>query len=529
MFKQSLLYACILALAGLLSLSTVATSLASNKETLVIGMQDFTVSLDPAKAYEVTSWGMMTQLYERLINFEGDDFTHPEPELAESWEIQDDGKTWMFHIRKGILFSSGNPVNADAVVFSLRRAVRLENEPSWVLTQFGITEKSITKLDDYTVQIVLDQQYAPTLFLSCLTTFVGSIIDPKVVMEHDQDGDMGSAWLEQHSAGTGPFVLDQREQTEPVQYILTANERYWKDKSEFRKIIVKRMQEPLEQAISLERGDIDIAWNLQPDQAKRLKGNPTIQIAESLTFRLIYLSMNLDYAPFQSSEVRNAIRYAIDYDGIIDYILQGAGIKAQTFIPKGWLGHNPAMPYSRDLKKVKQLLSVAGYPDGFEVELACLNFLPWIDVAMKVKSDLRSAGINVKIRPMNATQLYEEVIAPRNFQMYLWEWLPDFVDPDSNAKVFAHCDSIADDATVKMMAWEAKYMDLERSKLVEQAARESDREKREELYQQITDNVLNDGPFAFLYASIKQYGIRTEVSNIIPYPSMLWSMFPPLK
>jgi peptide/nickel transport system substrate-binding protein len=130
---------------------------------------------------------------------------------------------------------------------------------------------------------------------------------------------------------------------------------------------------------------------------------------------------------------------------------------------------------------------------------------------------------------MNVSQLYEDFLAPRKFQMYIWEWIPDYVDPDSNAKVFAHCDSLGDDATITLMAWEAKYMDLERSRLVEQAAREPDYEKRKELYKTITDTVLEDGPFAILYTPIKQFGVRSDVRNFVEISAILWSYFPILE
>lgn len=530
MFRKSALFICIFTFILILSFSTTPTFAASEKDTLIIGKQDDTVSLDPVITYESGAWGIMTQLYENLVNFKEDDFTQPIPELAEFWELGNDGKTWTFHLRKGVLFSSGNPVNADAVVFSLRRAIKLAGYPSWLLTQFGITEESITKIDEHTVQIVLEQQYAPGLFLSCLMTPVASILDPEVVMGHERAGDMGSTWLEEHSAGSGPYILEHRKQDEPpVQYVLNENEHYWRDRPAFKQIIVKGIQEPLEQMTMLEQGEIDIAWNLQPDQVNMLVDNPDIQIAETLTFYLIYLGMNQGYVPLSKSEVRDAIRCAIDYDGIVDYILQGAGEKVQTIIPKGLLGYNPAMPYSRDLNKAKQLMAEAGYPDGFDVELKCLNYSPWIDIAVKIKTDLAGIGITTKIVQMSAAHLYQETLVTRDFQLFLWEWGIDYPDPDNNAKVFAHSDSPGDDATVKMLAWFNNYVNLETSKLVNQAAREMDIKKRETIYKKITDIILNDGPFVILCAKINQYGIRTEVLDFVGNPSILWIFFPILK
>ncbi len=528
MFKQFWFYVGILTLIAMLSLSTASTYAVGEKETLIIGMQDDIASLDPARAYTASSWGILSQIYEKLVSFKEGDLTQPIPELAESWEFKDDGKTWTFRIRKGISFSSGKQVNADAVTFSLHRAIKLGSESSWVLTQFGLTEESITKIDEYTVQIVLDQQYAPSLFLSCLTTSVGSILDPEVVMANEKDSDMGSAWLEENSAGTGPFILEQRKQDAPAKYVLKANEQYWRSSPVFKQIVVKGIQEPLEQMVMLEKGEIDIAWNLQPDQAKRLTGNPEIRISESLTSRITYVSMNLGYAPLSKSEVRDAIRYAIDYDGIINYILQGAAVKIQTFIPQGLFGYNPAMPYRRDVHKAKQLLTEAGYPDGFDVELACLNFSPWFDVALKIKNDLAEVGINVKLTSINADRLMESS-SSREFQMYMWYWVPDFADPDNNAKIFAHSDSLGDDATVKMLAWECKYVNLETSELVELATQELDRGKREVIYKKATDIILDDGPFLLLYTPIHQYGVRSEVWFLLGKPSLLWFDFPPLQ
>lgn len=527
MSKKYGLFVSLLTIVMMLSLFSLVTYAAGEKDTLIIGIQDDVVSLDPAKAYENVSLGMTGQLlYEKLVNFKENDFTQPVPELAESWEIGEDGKTWMFHIRKGVSFASGNPVTADSVVFSLRRAIKIAGEPSWLLTQFGITEESITKTDEDTVQIVLDQQYASLLFLSCLTFNVASVLDQNVVMEHEQDGDMGSAWLDTHSAGTGPFTLEERKQGES--YVLKANEQYWRDKPPVKQIIIRNVKEPIEQAIMLEKGEIDIAWNLQPDQVKRLETNPDIQVYGTPILTTVHFAMNLGYAPLKKAEVRDAIRYAIDYEGIVDLILQGAAVKIQTFIPKGMLGYNPAMPYSRDLEKAKQLLTDAGYPDGFDVELICLDYSPWTDVALKIKSDLKAVGINVKIMQKPVSEVYNAYIF-RDFQLHLWQWQPDYVDPDCNAKAFAHSDSAGDDATIKLVAWFCRYVNLETSKLVKQAALEADNEKREAIYKKITDIILDDGPFAILYVPKKQYAIRLEARDFIGIPSVIWSNFPVLR
>ena len=501
--------------------------IAGAKETLVIGMQDDTVSLDPAQSYETSAWGIMSQFYERLVDFDQENVSRHVPELAESWEIGDDGKTWTFHLRKGVMFSTGNPVNAAAVVFSLRRVIALAGPPAWLLTQFGLAEESIREIDEYTVQLTLKQQYAPALVLSCLSSYAAGILDPVSLMGHEQDGDMGSAWLEDHSAGTGPYVLAERNREEPGYYILKANQDYWGNPPDFQEITIKRVQEPLEQMTFLESGELDVAWNLSPEQLATIADNPDFQIANTGTLAIVWIAMNLSYPPFENPNIRNAIRYAIDYDGIISYILQKAAQPIQTIIPKGMLGYNPSMPYYLDLNKAKQLLNENGYSDGFDLELASLNFSPWIDLARQVKEDLGKIGVTVTITPLTPDQLMEKMFS-KSFQMFVWDWRPDYVDPDMNAKGFAHCDSLDDDATIKLVAWMANYLNKETSKLAEQAAQELDVETRSKLYRQLTDIILHDGPFAVLYSPFKQYAVRTEIIEFLGTPPLLVTGFPPL-
>ncbi len=516
MIKKFGLSVCILVLATMLCLPSPSNA-ASKNDILIVGMQSGdAVSLDPAKAYEFASSGTVKQLYDNLVDFNVGDYTEPIPELAESWEVGEDGKTWTFHIRKGVKFASGNPVNADAVVFSLRRVVKLEDTPSWVLTQWGITEDSITKIDDYTVQVVLDQKYAPGMFLSCLAFAVGGIVDPPVAMEHEKDGDMGKAWLNDHSAGSGAFILEKWNRNESI--ILKANENYWKGTPPFTRVIIREVAEPTNQMIMLEKGDIDIAWDLLPDQINKLKDNPDIETSETPTLYTRYVGMNVGYEPLGKSEVRDAIRYAIDYDGIVNDIMQGAAIKAQTFIPKGMFGYNPALPYTLDPEKAKKLLTDAGYPDGFDVELVCAPEPPYPDMAVKIQNDLAKIGINVKVTQMVSAQLYEKYRAQK-LQMVLARWGSDYWDPDANAKPFAHSNSVGKDAKIKQLAWRNMYVNLETSKLVEEAAQELDQEKRAELYKKITDIILDDGPFAVIYFDLKPYAVRSNVKNFIAPPS----------
>ncbi len=496
-------------------------SIAAEKDTLIIGMQDQVISLDPAKAYDPVSLGLTSQLYETLVRFD-EDSAHAVPALAESWEIGADGKTWTFQLRKGISFASGNPVNADAVVYSLTRAIKINSDPAWLLTQFGLNDTSIRKVDDSTVSFTLDKNYAPTLFLSCLGFNVASILDANAVKAQEQQGDWGSAWLEEHSAGSGAFILEKRE---PARATLQTNPNYWGVKPATKSIVVAHIAEPIEQAIFLEKGEIDVAWDLQPDQVRRLEALPDIQVFETPTFTTVHFVMNVGFEPLANADVRDAIRYAIDYDGLIDFILQGAATKTQSIFPKGMLGYIPDLPYTYDAEKAAQMLTAAGYPDGFDVELLCLDYAPWVDIAAKIKSDLKKINVRVQVKQTDIPGMIDAYVS-RNFQLHLWQWQPDYIDPDSNAKPLAHSDKPGDDATIKSILWFSRYVNTETSTLVDQAALEADESKREALYQEVARKIQDDGPLAVLYVPKKPYGIRVEKQDLLGIPSVLRSNFP---
>ena len=222
---------------------------AERKDVLVIGMptSDMT-GLDPAKAYEFSSLGIMAQCYDRLTDYPIGNFEKPELSLAESYEVSEDGKVWTFHLQKGVKFHSGNPLTADDVVYSFQRVIILKAWPSVNFTQFGITPESVKALDKYTVQITLDKKYAGGLFFSCLSVVCTSIVDSKLVKQHVKktdeypDGDMGLTWLSRNSAGSGTFMLRKWVKNDRV--ILDANPNHFRYPPKVKRVVIKEIAEP---------------------------------------------------------------------------------------------------------------------------------------------------------------------------------------------------------------------------------------------------------------------------------------------
>ena len=223
----------------------------ARESTLVIG-SDLTdlITMDPGVSYEFSGSLIIDNLYETLVQFEGDDLTEIQPGLAESWEVeaQDGGNTLTFTLRDAT-FASGNPVTAQDVVYSFDRVIELQSPSSFLLTDVaGLEVGSTVAVDDRTVQLNLPGGVNPTIVLNLLTFNVGGVVDSQVVQEHEQDGDFGTAWLTDNSAGSGPYTLVRWDRG--AQVALEANPNA-SESGSISRVILRNIQESSAQRAAL--------------------------------------------------------------------------------------------------------------------------------------------------------------------------------------------------------------------------------------------------------------------------------------
>jgi peptide/nickel transport system substrate-binding protein len=474
------------------------------EKVLVMGMNTGAiVSLDPAVCYEIEGGWMLRNIYDSLVKFKAWSASEVEPCMATSWEIS--GKTLTFTIRKGVKFSNGDPVDAEAVAYSLKRVVTLKKTPAWVLTQFGVTEDSIKAVGNK-VEVTMDKAYSPSLVLACMT-FITGTVNPKVAEANAKEGDMGMAHLTEHSAGSGPYVLVSWKRNERI--VLERNKHYWGRKPQIERIVMIDVPESSSQVVQLKGGDIDIAWNLEYDQIPEIEATKGLSALKSPLFKVIYLAMNPTYPPLDNVLVRRAIKSAIDYKGIVK--ATGGGVmELHTFIPKGMFSHYDGQAYPYDPEKAKKLLAQAGHPKGFETTLTVPDFLSTAGTV--VKSNLEAVGIKTNLQVIAYATLlgkYRE----QGLEMVIARWGADYGDPDANAKPFAHCRTTGPEAKVKQLAWRNAYANPEFTDMVEKAALILDRDKREQVYLELQKKWQQDGPFAILYQFSGHVGLNDKVKN----------------
>ena len=491
------------------------------KDSLVMAWQfDDIITLDPAEIFEFSGAEYAGNTYDRLIGYDVDNVSKIYGVVAESWNVSEDGKTYTFKIRKGIKFASGNPLTAHDTAFSLQRVVILDKSPAFILSQFGFTSENVKEkikaTDDYTLVLQTDKAYAPTFLLYCLTATVGSVVDQKEVMKHEKDGDLGHAWLRTNYAGSGPFKLKIWKPSEAL--FLDRNDHYWDGVPKMKRIIIRHIAEPATQRLLVEQGDVDIARNLGPDQIKGLRGNKDVVIHSAPKGGLFYLGLNQKHKILRIPEVRQALKYLVDYDGIAKTILSGIMVPHQAFLPKGFLGALEDKPFKLDVEKAKALLAKAGYKDGFNISMDVRNNFPTLDLAQSIQSTFALAGVKVNIIPMDGKQALTKYRA-RNHEIYIGRWGPDYQDPHTNASTFAWNPDNSDNAKEKPLAWRNAWDIPEMSKKTQAAVMERDPEKRAKMYIELQKEHQMVSPFVIMFQDIEVSAERANVKGFVLGPS----------
>ncbi len=494
-------------------------SFAAHAETpanmLVIAHRiDDVTTVDPAESFEFAGSDISRNVYGRLVNLDPNDLAAGyKPDLAESWTVSEDGKTITFTMREGVTFHSGNPVTAEDAAFSLQRAVILNKTPAFILTQFGFTPENVAetiKADGNQLMITTDKKYATSFILNCLTATIGGIVDKATVMANEVDGDMGNTWLKTNSAGSGPYKLDSWKPNESV--TLSSNPDYYAGAPTMERVIVRHVLESASQRLLLERGDIDIARNLNPEDIAGASAADGIVISDELKGRLMYLALNQKHPVLSKPEVRQAFKYLIDYEGMRDSFLKGQYTIHQNFLPATYLGASEENPFTYNIEKAKELLAAAGV-ENLEVEIGVREAQERIEIGQSFQNAAAQAGIKVNITVGTAAQILGRYRA-RELDVYLGAWGPDYPDPQTNAGTFAYNPDNSDEANATgLLAWRTGWDAGGLTEKVEAAVTEGDRDKRIQMYLDIQAEFREISPFVIMFQQIEQSALRDNVKD----------------
>jgi peptide/nickel transport system substrate-binding protein len=493
-----------------------ATPAAGKGGTLIVGTVFFSKNLDPGLEYTQTAFTVFHSTYQTLVTYKNGDVTTVVPDLATSWKVSADGKTYTFKLDPTAKFATGKAVTASDVVFSYKRLQNLKGQPAFVtanMTDFAAPDPS-------TVVITLKDIDPATL--SLLTTPSFGVLDSNTAKANgatdaaDADkSDTSLTFFNSQSIGSGPYVLTSYK---PDSEIDLAKNPNYNGTVSYDKIIIKNQPDVNVQQASLEKGDIDFALDLGADQAKALTGKSGVVVKQITSLTVFFVLMNADAAvsaPTSKPEVRQAIRDTLNYTDYLD--LGGTGsVQPPSVIPIGLAGAlEKGTGVTTDLAKAKDLLTQAGYKDGFPIKMSypsdlSQNGVKFETMAQKVQADLAQVGIAVDLVPMT-TQVWLDAYRGGKEAMTLSLWAPDYNDP-SDYQTFFPGQKIA-----LRGGWKAGS-DQALEDLAKKAAVELDQNTRVGYYQQAQKLLNQDGPYAPFLQPSQVVGLRSNITGYVFSP-----------
>jgi peptide/nickel transport system substrate-binding protein len=491
------------------------------------------LTLDPGWFYEIHSTAGMNLLYEPLYHVpDGSKVTEVQPLLADGMpQISDDGLTVTVKLRQGVKFhTSGNVMTADDWIFSFNRLKNIGFQASFLATDYWTDVKAV---DESTLQFTLASPNAA--IAAVLTSIPLSVVDSKVVKANggtDQpgtdanvtvsagvsmSGDTAKDYIDNNSVGTGPYRLTQYDRTNEI--IIERNPDYWGEAPKLDRIIWRNIIEATKQLEAVQAGEADLAYDLSTDSVQAVKDDQNLQLLTGATLALEYMGINIrpERGALSHKEARQAIGWAIDYQSLIDGVMGGAAVKPATCIPLGLTGTEEVkdMGYSLDLAKAQQLWDASGVGET-EVEVIYNSDQPtqgggnYETLATIMKDSLEKInGLKLKLTPLPGTERLGRYRAGDFFATFS-EWTPDYPDVDTYAGPFARGGTAA--------AKRVGYDDPETTKLLDEGLRETDPEKRTEIYVEIQKRMIDAAAFLVLYQPIDQKAASAKVQGVTTHP-----------
>ena len=513
--------------------------------SLVFGSSGDAVRLDPADVTDGESIQRMDNIFEGLVEYEAGSVLI-QPCLATSWEASADGTEIVFNLRKGVKFHDGTDFNADAVVFSFARQYDTTHpynqygEWAYWGYMFGDVEK-MEKIDDYTVKFVLKRPNAS--IMTSLAMFTVNIVSPTNAEKYKEDAF-------KNPCGTGPFKFVEWVKDDHI--TLEANENYWRERASLDKLIFKVIPDPSARLMALEVGEVQGIEYPNPADLDRIKANKDLTLLSAAGMNVGYMAMNTGYGyvdankngvrdidtellvktpgyyePLTKKKVRQAINMAIDKQSIVDNIYMGTAVKATNGMPPFMLGYNDAIDdYPYDPAKAKQLLTEAGYPDGFEVTLYVMPVSrPYMfdppKIGEAIQSYLAAVGITVKFYQVDWGTYLQET-EQGNHQMCLLGWTGDNGDPDNFMNVLYGANACSIGAAGNY----AFYTNNTNQELLSAALATYDEEERAAYYKKSQEMIHEDAGWVYLAHSTQNIVFRANVKGYVLNPTSRKFFYP---
>ena len=467
-------------------------------------------TLDPALIVDVTGGSIAAKLFNGLVRT-GNDLSI-QPDIAEKWFVSGDGLLYTFRLKRGVLFSNGREVKAGDFRYSFERVLHPAGKSPniWVLEKISGADdfmkgradniKGINVINDYTLQIRLKKPFSP--FLSLLTMTAAYVVPKEEVEKRGPD-------FSSHPAGTGPFVL--RDWLPNREVILERRKDYFDAPAKVRGIIYRIIPEDLTAVTEYETGNLDIL-TIPASEFSRYRKDPgkSRLISSIKGLNTYYLGLNCSKYPFNNRELRKAIQYAIDREKILNTIYEKRGRPAYGPLPDIIRKWDMPSHYAYNPGKAKDIIQKEGVA-GITVNFYITADQEVIDIAEVLQSYIEAAGLHVRIKQLEWSA-YKEAVNKGGPDIFYLSWWADYPDPENFLFPLFHSSNHGPAGN------RTRYTNHTVDSLIEKGQSTSDEKKRNMLYQQAEELIVEDSPWVFLWHRT-DFTIRQPwVKNYSIYP-----------
>jgi peptide/nickel transport system substrate-binding protein len=503
----------IIIIAGVIGYYFTLPPTTTTKDTLVMGTTDSVeTTLDPANAYDYFGWEIIRSLGSGLVDYRPG-ATGPSdiiPDLATEWTTSSDGLQWTFTLRQGVKYDDGTVFNATHVKYTFDRNMGI-NDPNGPFVGIGFSDiiQNVTVVDTYTVRFNLKIPFSP--FLSLIAGQECVMVDPKYAPMH------GTSWTTSdvinytagdarasNPMGLGPYTLGNwtRSAGKDSQMTLIANPNYWNASAgipKTKKIIIDFYADSTGLALAITAGEVDIAFRqLGVTDINTMRTNANLKVWNGTGAFIQYLCFQEKYAPFNETNIRQAVGAAINRTALVNTVFQGQAQNLYSLIPIGMAGHSDAFQSLGDpnYTRTQELLAPFGYNATNK-----LTFDLWYETsghypqspqqAQVLKSSIEASGvITVNLKSADWAS-FGNNRRSESMPAFIMGWYPDYIDADDY--IFPFLDSTGG-------SWiHMNYADAQMDQLIGWARGNTSDTVRNSLYGQIQSLMVTDSPIIPLY------------------------------
>ena len=452
-----------------------ASDVAAAERTLVVAIDANPSSLDIQDAQTfLTGLVLGIHVYDRLFEQSPRGL---KPGLAERWETSADGKSWTFHLRKGVRFHDGTPLNARAVKESIDRVMSPAAKLRQASKFAGIT--AVDVVDEHRVRITTSRP---------LGALPGNL-------SHQAGGAIQSpaaAKAGKFPVGTGPFKFVEYVPDERL--VLEANRDYWAGPPGVDRLVFRMVPEARTRLALLQSGGAHVVYNVAFNEIEGLRKDPNVHVEVPPSAGWRIFGFNTQKKPFSDVRVRQALNHAVDKEAIVKNVFRGVGHVADSPFGPGMFGYAPGFKYAYDPGRAKKLLADAGYASGFKTTMLVSpgEIAGAAEVAAAIQAYLQQVGVQAEIVSLEQATWLAELTKPlEQNKTEIFQYQYGGADPDA-LRLVLH----AQEWPPRRNA--AFYKNERLDRLFEEGAATVDQGKRAEIYRQIQKLVMEDAPWLFI-------------------------------